>query len=259
MKETNRIALYVAYYLSRFDMEGYANLGFSSRLEAHKNLGNILSINPNTLKNMRDEFDPLHGHRAGWYQRPMSPSRLEVVKALEDLDEEQLRIIVEEILDASANYKLEKIKKLLTIFSDESEKSDNVKTRYVLRGTTGKKAEDYFIDFHKTNRLPIDGKLKDTRTMGCGYDFEILKDGQQFFIEVKGLSVETGGILFTNKEWKIAKESGDKYFLALVSNLSETPDIKFIRNPALKLTPEKQIFTAIQVQWIVPEKAIKMK
>lgn len=39
----------------------------------------------------------------------------------------------------------------------------------------------------------------------CGYDFCINDDKNEYYIEIKGLSGESGGILFTNKEGKTAK------------------------------------------------------
>lgn len=74
-----------------------------------------------------------------------------------------------------------------------------------------------------------------------------------YFIEVKGLSEFTGGVLFTNKEWQTAKENGKKYFLCVISNLNEEAEIIFIQNPASKLQPQKNIYTTIQISWSVTQ------
>ena len=59
----------------------------------------MLGVNLNSVKNMRDEFDPLHDNlRAGWYQRPLRPSRAKVVESFQHLSEEELRDVVLEIL-----------------------------------------------------------------------------------------------------------------------------------------------------------------
>jgi len=94
MEDNHKLGLYVSYYLSRFDDEAYQNLGFGKQLETHNKIGELLSVNSHTVKNWRDEFDPLFGHRADWYQRPMIPSRLNVSQALELLDEFNARNIV---------------------------------------------------------------------------------------------------------------------------------------------------------------------
>jgi len=68
---------------------------------------------------------------------------------------------------------------------------------------------------------------------------------------VKRLAEESGGVLFTNKEWESAKQAQDKYYLALVSKISTKPEISFIRNPDSMLNPKKNIVTTIQIQWSV--------
>lgn len=95
MKENHSIALIIAYYLSKFDKVAYEKLGYSSTTATHAEVGRILGVNPNSVKNMRDEFDPLHGNnRRGWYQRPLRQSRAEVVESFQELSEEELRDIV---------------------------------------------------------------------------------------------------------------------------------------------------------------------
>ena len=84
MEENQKLGLYVSYYLSRFNKVAYEKLGYGNMSNTHNKIGELLSVPPNTIRNWRDEFDPLFGHRAGWYQRPMTQSRLRVVKALEE-------------------------------------------------------------------------------------------------------------------------------------------------------------------------------
>ena len=74
MKPKNKLALIYSYYLSRFDTAALKNLGFNTWNEAYLFASNKLDVNKHSVKNWRDEFDPIHGFRAGWYQRPMSPS-----------------------------------------------------------------------------------------------------------------------------------------------------------------------------------------
>ncbi len=96
----------------------------------------------------------------------------------------------------------------------------------------------------------MDGSIVDTRDNGCGYDFEILSPTKsKVFIEVKGLEGNNGGVSFTSKEWNTAKKYGDDYYLAVVKNVSESPQITFIQNPASKLTPKKNIIRTVQITW----------
>ncbi|MBK9391249.1 MAG: DUF3883 domain-containing protein [Bacteroidetes bacterium] len=106
------------------------------------------------------------------------------------------------------------------------------------------------------NKYPIDGTLIDCRDLGVGYDFRIEAGEKKYLVEVKGLSDYSGGLLFTSKEWIVAKSEGDNYFLCVVSNLHYKPEIIFIQNPARKLNPKKNIFTSIQISWSITEKQL---
>ena len=103
MDENNKLALIVSYYLSRFDTLALERLGYSKWNQAIYDIGKRLDINPNTIKNMRDDFDPLHPNkRVGWYQRELRPSRREIKEQYEGYTEEQLTKLVKNILN---NYK----------------------------------------------------------------------------------------------------------------------------------------------------------
>lgn len=249
MENNHKLGLYVSYYLARFDKAAYGNLGYGNKLETHKKIGELLSVNSNTVQNWRDEFDPLFEHRAGWYQRPMSPSRVSVVQALEDLNEPQIREIVLDILSGRIQDNEEELEQLLKVVTTDDRKKRN--SKFILRGPTGKAAEELFIKYFSDNKKPTDGKLVDCRDLGVGYDFRIEGDAKNCFVEVKGLSENIGGILFTNKEWTIAKVEGDNYFLCVISNLNEQPNVVFIQNPAERLNPQKNIYTSIQISWSV--------
>lgn len=253
MEENHKLTLYISYYLSRFNEKGLKELGYSSWNEAFEDIAKRLDVKKHSVRNWRDEFDPIHGYRAGWYQRPMSPSRVRVVRALEGLKEEEIRSIVADILSGSINKETENLKELLKIVSDEDNRGDS---KFILRGPTGRKAEEFFIEYYKNHLKPISGTLIDTRDKGCGYDFEI-KNSDSYYVEVKGLAEESGGVLLTNKEWEAAKRTQDKYFLAVVSNINSRPNISFIKNPASALKPKKNIVTTIQIQWSVSAKELK--
>lgn len=249
MENNHKLGLFVSYYLSRFDEEAYQNLGFGNHEETHNKIGELLSVNPHTVKNWRDEFDPLFGPRVGWYQRPMSPSRIRVVLALENLDEAQIREIVKDIISGSIQNEEDELEQLLNIVkTDDSKKRTS---KFILRAPTGRQAEEFYISHFSAFKKPYEGILVDCRDLGVGYDFRIESNNKYYFVEVKGLSEFSGGILFTSKEWTIAQNEGKNYFLCIISNLSDKPDIVFIQDPAHKLSPKKNIFTSIQVSWSV--------
>jgi hypothetical protein len=251
MENNHKLGLYVSYYLSRFDNIAYLNLAFGNQEETHIKIGEILSVKPNTVKNWRDEFDPLFGHRAGWYQRPMNPTRIRVAQALENLDESQIKSIVDDILNGKIQEDPYLEKQLLTIASDG--KKENSVHKFILRAPTGKIAEEFFIRYFNENQKPVTGILIDCRDLGVGYDFRIENNIKHYFVEVKGISDMSGGILFTDKEWTTAKEKSANYFLCIISNISKLPKIVFIQNPYKRLNPKKNIYTTIQINWSVTE------
>lgn len=254
MDNNNKLGLYVSYYLSRFDDEAYKNLGYGNQVETHSAIGEILSINPYTIKNWRDEFDPLFGHRAGWYQRPMIPSRLRIVQALENLDEPHIRDLVRDILAGRIQNEEDQLEQLLNIVISDDNKSKT--SRFILRSPTGRQAEEIYLTHYSENKKPVDGKLIDCRDLGVGYDFKIDTNKEIIYIEVKGLSSFSGGILLTSKEWEVANAKGANYYLCLVSNINQNPIVSFLQNPAKKLNPKRNITTSIQISWSITEKQL---
>lgn len=242
MMINNDQAIVVSYYLSRFNDEAVEKLGYKSWKDAFEDLSQKLNINKHTIKNWRDEFDPFHGHRAGWHRRQPRKTISNIISQFEQLEEYDIRQVVEEIIIGN-EIELPEI--------DNSETTVNSNPVFILRGPTGKKAEQFFIEYHRINNSPIAGELIDTRDLGCGYDFEIESESGQHFIEVKGLANNIGGLLFTNKEWETAKQERTKYTVCLVSNINDSPEISFINDPVSKFNPRKNIIQTVQVQWSV--------
>lgn len=247
----NLLAIIVAFYLSKYDKQGLKNLGFKNDADAFESTARILGIKKNYVKFRRDEFDPIHPWRKGW-QRPMDNRIIKSIEALQDLEEPDLRDIVLGILHDEKYRNSEDVKQITSLFSEDKKERIAV-GKFVLRAPTGKAAEEYFQKHYSENKIPVDGKLIDCRDLGIGYDFRIETSTEKYFVEVKGLSEFTGGVLFTNKEWSTAKEHGEKYFLCIVSNLNEKAEIVFIQNPADKLNPKKNIYTSIQISWSVTQ------
>lgn len=255
IKPQNELALIVSYYLSRFGKHGYALLGYKSFSDATRGIGLILGVKPRTIQGMRDEFDPYNQNsRVGW-KRELRGSRLKVFKTFQESDDSTLLEIVKEILNNKEFKSTEEYHDFQSLFSENKKVSKPIsKSIYILRGPTGRAAELFFLNYYKDNVLPVKGKIIDCRDLGCGYDFEIKNNKQSCFIEVKGLALADGGVLFTNKEWQTAIKYGEMYYLVIVKNLSNVPEITIIQNPSLKLTPKKNIYTTVQISWSVAEK-----
>ena len=63
-------AILIGLFLSKFDKKGIEALGFSNFSEAFNTLGLSIGAKPASLKNYRDEFDPLFPNkRMGWHKR----------------------------------------------------------------------------------------------------------------------------------------------------------------------------------------------
>lgn len=253
MKQEHSQALIIAYYLSKFDDLAYRNLGFERKTRAHHELGRILGINPNSVKNMRDEFDSVHdNNRSGWHQRPLRPSRVRVLNAFQELPEEELRQVVLQIIEEAARDEQDHtISGIVNRIVSPKSGAKREKV-FIVRGPTGRKAEDYFVEYCRQECFPVRGKLVDMRDMGCGYDFEVRSNDIVALVEVKGMNMAMGGISFTSKEWEKAKQAGISYYLVIVSNLFATPEIRIINNPAATLNPKKSIIETVQIRWNVP-------
>jgi hypothetical protein len=254
MKKENELGLIVSYYLSRFGDSGCRAIGYKNFTQATQSIGNILGIKPNTLKNMRDEFDPYHENlRAGWYQRELRESRKKVMLSFQDQDEATIRQLVSEIIYNEEFINSPICEKLLDLFSDTDGKYKKTAI-FVSRGITGKKAEEIFMNHFRQNSKPIIGTLIDKRDSGMGYDFEIKSKGETYFVEVKGLAGKAGGISFTNKEWEKAQYEKEKYFVVLVRKVKSDWEIKFFSDPTSLFHPSKQIYLTTNIFWNVASK-----
>jgi len=98
MENNHILGLYVAYYLARFNDDALRNLEYPTWTYAFRDVAEKLRVKRHSVKHWRDQFDPLFGHRAGWYQRPMPPSREQVSRQLEHRSEPHIRQIVSKIL-----------------------------------------------------------------------------------------------------------------------------------------------------------------
>ncbi|KYG27727.1 DUF3883 domain-containing protein [Alkalihalobacillus trypoxylicola] len=259
MENNHKLALIISYYLSRFDKTALINLNYDTNTQAFQEIGETLKVKPNTIKNMRDEFDPLHPNsRKGWYQRELRPSRLEVLERYSHFSEDALTEVVKDILrDYASN---SSIKENIQTYINDIENDDVVKETsnhtYTTRGITGKKAEELFEVFFREGEIEgLTGDLIDRREDGCGYDFE-MEESPFYVFEIKGLLVKHGGILFTDKEWSVAKKFGKRYYLIVINNIAESPSVTIIRNPYECLNPSKSVYTSIDVNWSVKSNQI---
>lgn len=252
MEPKNILGMVCGYYLSRFDQRAYDRLGYRSQQAAHEALGKALEVPTESIKNWRDEFDPVHENtRQGWHKREMAPSRRRTIEALGDLSEPEIFGLIKEAIAAPSGSSA----RVLVQAIDESDVGTDEAT-YGLRGPTGIKAEQAFRQFHHETGQPATGDLRDRTHDQCGFDFEIVTEGASVAVEVKGLAGETGGVSFTDCEWRRAQELGDAYYLAIVRNVATAAKVSLIRNPAAVLAARRRAYTTIQVGWGITHGAL---
>lgn len=79
--DQERLDFIAPYHNAVDSAETWGELTGRQKTKAHQQLGEALSVNHNSLKNRRDDFDPLHGHRAGWHQYKLSEMMRNVVES----------------------------------------------------------------------------------------------------------------------------------------------------------------------------------
>ncbi len=251
MKKTSLI---VAYFLSKYDRAAYELLGFPGRQKgrAHAEIGAALDVNPNTLKNRRDDFDPLHTHRAGWHQYELSGPMRQVVQELCELTIEELFAVVQMILQGRLTED-----NPLILAGDTDQDSGVVLPESSTRGLTGARAEDLFQKLFAANKLPFSGTLEDKTKHGCGYDFRIDSDQGSIYVEVKGLDAALGGVMLTCKEWEVAKKLGNDFYLVLIRDIGGEPEVVVVKDPHTNLRARESVYRPVQVRYLVSQKDIE--
>jgi hypothetical protein len=231
-------AILMGLYLSRFDEAGLKRLGFDTFTEAFNVLGLAVDAPRGSIKNYRDEFDPLFpNRRKGWHKRPRRENCLKVLEEYGELDFELFTRLVEAFAGDVAD-------------ADEPQGQSQFANRLI----TGKAAERYFEMVHREVPEFQGCLLEDTTLLGCGYDFRLSSTSSDEFlaIEVKGLKGKTGGISLTPREYAAAEMLRHRFFLFVVKNFEETPFHEIFCDPlTLGLNFRRVERTVVQTSWLV--------
>lgn len=233
-------AILMGLFLSRFDNQAYESFGFTGFQQAYNVLGLSIGVEPNSINNYRDEFDPYYPNkRKGWHKR-------------------KLRDYCKEYMDATADMSFDEFYNVIKFFLDGGiiEEKDIVKERrktarsfMANRLITGKAAEEYFVMNYQGIDVFHDYAIQDTTQMGCGFDFKLTFDQKHFYVEVKGINEKTGSVLMTEKEHSVADDLRDLYCLFIVSNFREKPEHHMFFNPLyvpqLEFKRQEQLVTRI--------------
>ncbi len=113
---------------------------------------------------------------------------------------------------------------------------------------TGRLAEDYFLH----NSAQICGfpsaDLIDYRIEARGFDFGVRRD-ERLAIEVKGLKLLRGQILFTDFEWQQANRRKGDYWLVVVGSVVSEPRALLVKDPASSVTVVSSLHQNTVVSW----------
>lgn len=232
-------------FLSKYDSVGVKKLGFESFVEAFNVIGYALGAKPMSVKNYRDEFDPLFSdRRKGWHKRPTRDYCLKVFKDYKEMDLETFTGLVKSFLGYDENAWSE--------VETKRKKEDSAST-FAKRLITGLAAEQYFESVQPRLSEFKGYVLENTTRIGCGYDFRLKSETQSDFlaVEVKGLAERTGGLSFTPKEHAVAAALTNRFFLFVVKNFRESPFHEIYQNPlsgTLRFAKKEQV--VVHVSWL---------
>ncbi|HEV2175821.1 MAG TPA: DUF3883 domain-containing protein [Terriglobia bacterium] len=229
-------------YLSKFDSEGLHRLGFDSFIQAFNVIGAALGVRPASVKNYRDEFDPLlPNRRRGWHKRPIRGYCRAIYDDFSGLGLENFTNLLKRII-----YKEHDIDVLM----EEVERKQGEDRSFAKRLITGQAAEQYFKSAYKNIAVFKDFEMEDTTNLGCGFDFRLFSLTTFYGIEVKGLSESNGSIALTAKEYSVASLLRRRFFLFVVKNFKENPFHELYQDPlngSLVFTRVEQ--KTVQVSW----------
>jgi hypothetical protein len=233
-------------YLSKYDDLGLKALGFESFMEAFNVIGFALGSKPASIKNYRDEFDPLFpNHRKGWHKRKTREYCLVMFDRYRDLDFESFTGLVRSFFCYDAN--AENTDEIVDSTADSP-------SGFAQRLITGLAAERYFEAVQPKLDTFSAFRLENTSRLGCGYDFRLWSQvvPKDFIaVEVKGLREESGGISMTPKEHRVATEMQDRFYLFVVRNFREHPHHDIFQNPLNGSIRFKRLErVTIQISWL---------
>lgn len=232
-------------YLSKYDALGLKKLGFKSFTEAFNVLGYAMGSQPASIKNYRDEFDPLFpNRRKGWHKRPTREYCLRVFEKYAGLDLESFAGLIKSFLGYDENAWSE---------LQEGGEQKESESSFAKRLITGLAAEKYFVHV-QPSLIEFGGyTLEDTTRFGCGYDFRLRKGTHNVFlaVEVKGLGERTGSVALTPKEHATAAALKGRFFLFVVKNFRESPFHEIYQDPLSgRLEFTKNERPIVHVSWL---------
>ena len=116
---------------------------------------------------------------------------------------------------------------------DSKAKTGDSESSFAKRLVTGLAAEHYFESARSSLAEFRDCSIENTTRLGCGYDFRLCPTvrGDFLAVEVKGMNERTGNLSLTPKEYEVASDLSNRFFLFVVKNFRESPFHEIYQNP----------------------------
>lgn len=240
-KRLDAVAIVVGYAMSRLDERYLRSQGIRTWKAAFARAGKALQVQPASLKNLRDEFDPFHDNsRKGWWHRPLRANRQRVMGDLSELSDDALLECVDRILRRDETATDELLDSLVEVRSP----GYNVAERLF----TGRRAENLFLENCESWIGVQRPQVLDRRDSALGFDFAV-EGVPGRAIEVKGLKGLSGAIQFTDREWSEAKVRRDDYWLVVVGNIEATPMFRLWKDPQRVLIAQCRYQRSVAALW----------
>jgi hypothetical protein len=241
---TREKLILIGLYLSKYDSFGLRRLGFETFVEAFNAFGYAMGSKPASVKNYRDEFDPLFpNRRKGWHKRRTRDYCLRVFEEYKSLDLESFTALVESFVGYNENAESEFQRK---------KKPRGGQSDFARRLITGLAAEQYFESVRPSLSEFKGYSAQNTTSLGCGYDFRLATEQSSDFlaVEVKGLNGIKGTLSMTPKEHEIAAALTERFFLFVVKNFRESPFHEIFRSPLSgDIRFRKKERVTVQISW----------
>jgi hypothetical protein len=241
---TREKLILVGLYLAKYDTLGLKRLGFDNFTEAFNVIGYAMASKPASIKNYRDEFDPLFpNRRKGWHKRKTRSYCLSVFEEYRSLDLGSFTSLIKSFVGYDENFWSEL----------QPKEKPSAQSNFAQRLITGLAAERYFESVRPSIPEFKRYAVQNTTNLGCGYDFRLEVEHSKDFlaVEVKGLQDVTGTLSLTPKEHQLATELKDRFFLFVVKNFRESPFHEIFQNPLsgrLRFTKKERVI--VQVSWL---------
>ncbi len=232
-------------FLSKFGSPGLRKLGFRTYAEAYNVVGYALGSRPSSIKNYRDEFDPIFPNsRKGWHKRDIREYCRKVLVEYKNLDFESFTGLIKSFAGYDEN--------AWSAVETKDEREERA-SGFAKRLITGLAAERYFESVHSTLPEFQGFAIENTTQLGCGYDFKLRRDKNEDFlaVEVKGIRERVGSILLTPREYEVANELKERFYLFVVKNFQKDPYHELFLNPVggkLQFTRTERVL--VQVSWL---------